>query len=150
VLRWVDVLTHYRNRTLVLLKLLDSPAGDVIALLDWPTIDGRITIGRPYRLVLDLVADGQSRLFLRGGHRARLDDLPFGADLAGEVIGWNQRTVAQLQHEPDPEAAGRISRTAAAEGRALAARVQAALGPGARVLVSGDVPTWTWCGVEQR
>jgi hypothetical protein len=136
VLSWADRITHYRGRYLVLLKILDYSARDILAFLDEDTVDGLTRLEPPYRLVLDFGENGESPLWLRGGREARLERLPLSPGLVRTVQDWNTR-LNDIAEDKVPTPSAEVLRD---ECRSLAAQIQSELGSGSQVLAAPDVP----------
>lgn len=136
-LAWADRITHYRGRYLVLLKILNYSARDILAFLNEETINRLTRLEPPYRLVLDFGEDDASPLWMRGGREAPLEALPLSPALVHSVREWNSRLndIAEDKSPPLPPATALVD-----EGRFLAAQIQVELGPGSQVLASPDVP----------
>jgi hypothetical protein len=135
-LRVADRFTHYRGRYLVLLKILDHSAAEILTFLDKPTIDRLTRLEPPYRLVLDYGEDGESPLWMRGGREAPVRSLPLSPALMGQVEAWNRRLVAIAENDAPLPPGTELQD----DGRALASQIQAELGLGSQVLSAPDVP----------
>lgn len=138
VLRALDRITHYSG-LVVLLDILDVPAGEIIRLLD-PAMLDRLTIAAPpYRFVLDIAEGGGSALWYRGGRQAKLESLPLSAATCRRIEAWNGRLLALLDRSSIDESMREEALRVEAAGRALAHEIEAELGPGATVVMSTDL-----------